>query len=42
MKDEYGGKIIKELIGLRGRTYSYLTDAMIKMKKQNARKGVSS
>ena len=26
MKDELGGKIMKEFVGLRPRTYSYLTD----------------
>ena len=26
MKDELGGKIMKELVALRPKTYSYLTD----------------
>ena len=26
MKDESGGKVIKELVELRAKTYSYLTD----------------
>ena len=26
MKDELGGKIIKEFVALRPKTYSYLTD----------------
>ena len=26
MKNELGGKIMKELVGLRTKTYSYLTD----------------
>ena len=26
MKDELGGKILKQFVGLRGKTYSYLTD----------------
>ena len=26
MKNELGGKIMKELVGLRAKTYSYLTD----------------
>ena len=26
MKDQLGGKIMKEFVGLRAKTYSYLTD----------------
>ena len=33
MKDDLGGKIIKELVGLRAKTYSYLKDNNKKDKK---------
>ena len=26
MRDEFGGKIMKKIVGLRAKTYSYLTD----------------
>ena len=40
MKDELGGKIMKEFLGLRGKTYSYLIDAVVKIKKQKTQKSV--
>ena len=33
MKDELGGEIIAELVALRAKTYSYMTDEFIEMKK---------
>ena len=36
MKEELGGKIMKELIGLRARTYSYLVDGGSGDKKAKA------
>ena len=34
MKDELGGKILIKLVGLRGKTYSYLIDDSSEDKKQ--------
>ena len=33
MKDELGGKIMTELVALRAKTYSYLMDDNIEVKK---------
>ena len=33
MKDELGGGIITEFVALRPKTYSYMTDEFIEMKK---------
>ena len=33
MKDELGGGIITEFVALRPKTYSYITDEFIEMKK---------
>ena len=34
IKDELGGKIMKKLVGLRSKTYSYYETIMMKVKKQ--------
>ena len=41
MKDELGGKVLKEFLGLKAKTYSYLKDNSDKAKKQKAQKSVS-
>ena len=38
MKDELGGGIITEFVALRHRTYSYITDEFIEMKKSKGTK----
>ena len=38
MKDELGGGIITEFVALRPKTYSYITDLFIEMKKANGTK----
>ena len=40
MKDELGGEIMKEIVGLIVTTYSYLKKTMIKIKLQKAQKSV--
>ena len=40
MKDELSGKIMKEFVGLRAKTYSYLKDNNDKDKKAKATKSV--
>ena len=35
MKDQLGGKIMTEVVGLRGKTYSYLIDGSSEDKKEN-------
>ena len=39
-KDELGGKITTKFVGLRAKTYSYLIDDGVKIKKQKAQKSV--
>ena len=38
MKDELGGGIITEFVALRPKTYSYMTDEFIEMKKAKSTK----
>ena len=40
MKYQLGGKIIKNCFGLRVKTYSYLIDEVVKIKRKNAQKSV--
>ena len=40
MKDEFGWKIMKKFIGLKAKTYSYLRDEVMKIKKLKAQKSV--
>ena len=39
-KDELGGKITTKFVGLKAKTYSYLIDDGVKIKKQKAQKSV--
>ena len=41
MKDNLGGKIMKEFVGLRVKTYSYLIDDNSEDKKNKRHKSVS-
>ena len=38
MKDDLGGRIITEFVALRPKTYSYMTDEFIEMKKAKGTK----
>ena len=40
MKDEFGWKIVKKFIWLKAKTYSYLIDEVVKIKKLKAQKSV--
>ena len=41
MKGELDGKIMAKFVGLRAKTYSYLVDMLVKIKKQKTQKSVS-
>ena len=41
MEDELGVQIMKEIVGLKAKTYSSLKKAMIKIKKEKAQKSLS-
>ena len=41
MKDELGGQIMEEFVGLKAKTYSYLKTTLTKTKKQKIQKSVS-
>ena len=41
MKDELGGRIIKQFVGLRAKSYSYLKDGGSEDKKARGKKNVS-
>ena len=41
MKDELGEKLMQELVGLKAKTYSYLIDDVVKIKKHTIQKRVS-
>ena len=41
MKDELGGQIMEEFVGLKAKTYSYLKTTLTKTKKQKTQKSVS-
>ena len=41
MENEFGGKNMKEFVGLRAKTYSYLMMTLVKIKKQTAQTRVS-
>ena len=42
MKGELGGKIMTKFVGLRAKTYSYLTDDGSEKKKKKKAKGTKS
>ena len=41
MKDELGGQIMEEFVGLKAKTYSYLKTTLTKTKKQDTKKCVT-
>ena len=41
IKDEFGGKIMTKIVGLRAKTYSYLIDDGSEAKKAKGTKSVS-